>query len=470
MTELTLALILPALVGVSWLMRFWKNSHWTAIAGYGYLLGILATTLAMLLWDTLGLQLSFWPLATFLVLVSLLPLFFKCAPTTGTVSSHTPPVQSIWSRGAFWLLLGLLLLNYGGIFLEILWRPLYPWDAWMNWAPKAKVWFELRELTSWVTPGDWLHGTHPGTAYTLGNPEASRYPSLVPLIQTWTALGLGSWKDNLINLPWLQCAAALGLGFYGQARNLGVRPLNAMILVFLLLTLPLINVHTALAGYADLWLTTFFGLSAISLFLWSQTREPIQFILFVLLALACTQIKMPGVIWAALLLPAWLISLWPRFMSMAGTLLLITGGAIFWQTGGGSIEIPGLGKLAITMKRIIIPGLGYYAIDYHPVWKAVADQYLFKGSWHLLMWVFPLTLLYAALRRKFSLQLLPATVLVLEILVFLFLAFFFTSHYREALDGTTLNRASLPAIPVLFFYVMMLLQEKGSESSPPASE
>ena len=470
MMELMLALMLPALTGVSWLIRFWKNSHWAAIAGYGYLLGILATASAMLLWDTLGLRLSFWPLATLLILASLLPLLLKRAPTTGTVSSHDPPEQSTWSRIAFWLLLGLLLLNYGGIFLEILWRPLYPWDAWMNWAPKAKVWFELRELTPWIAPGDWLHGTHPETAYTLGNPEASRYPSLVPLIQTWTALGAGSWKDNLVNLPWLLCAAALGLGFYGQARNLGVRPLNAMTLVFLLLTLPLINVHTALGGYADLWLTAFFGLSAISLFLWNQKPEPIQFILFILLALACTQIKMPGVIWTALLLSAWLVSLWPRSMSVAGTLLLITGGIIFWQTGGGSIEIPGLGKMAVSAKRIIVPGLGYYAIDYHPVWKAVADQYLLKGSWHLLMWTFPLILLYAALRRRFSLQLLPATLLVGEILVFLFLAFFFTSHYREALDGTTLSRASLPAVPVLFFYVLMLLQGERPETSPPASE
>jgi hypothetical protein len=458
MTGLLLALGLPPALGIAWLSRYWRNSHWSAVVGYGFLLGILTTTLLMQLWDALGLKLAFYPLAAILTAFTLLA-FHKRPPRpapSGNPSS-SPPTNSMAGKWLFWLLAGLLLIQYGGILMEILWRPLYPWDAWMNWAPKARVWFEFRELIPWVSRADWLHLEPGELAYTLGNPKASLYPPLVPLVQTWVSLGLGTWNDSLINLPWLLCSIALGLGLYGQARNLGSSPLSAMLVTFGVLSLPYVSVHTALAGYADLWLSTFFSLAAIAFFLWSLTRDPMQLILAILLAIAATQTKVPGIIWAAMLLLAWLLSLAPRIVaaSILGGILILF---YLWISGGVSMDIPLMGKLVLTPERITLPGIDSFALEYHPVWKAFWKSWWVQGSWQFFAWLFPLMLVYAVFAGRLSRRLLPATFLVGEAFLFLFITFFFTYHYASALDGTTINRATLHMVPMLFFYLLLLFQ------------
>jgi hypothetical protein len=454
MTGLLLALLLPPALGIAWLSRYWRDSHWSAIGGYGYLLGIFATTLLMRLWDSIGLKLTFSPLAAILIALTLAAFWKRPVQPPPRIPETT---SSPGSRLLWWLLAILLLFQYGGILLEIIWRPLYPWDAWMNWAPKARVWFEFKELIPWVSRGDWLLLQPGELAYTLGNPKASLYPPLVPLVQTWMALGLGAWNDSLINLPWLFCVLALGLGLYGQARNIGASPVYAMLLSFGVLSMPYVSIHTALAGYADLWLSAFFSLAAIAFFLWTLTRNPLQLALALLLALACTQTKVPGIVWAALLVPAWLLTVAPR-IAISG---ILGGSALLcwlWLSGGISVEIPVLGKLVLSPQRVTLPGIDSFTVEYHPVWKAFWQAWWVQGNWQLFAWLFPLLLLYAGVSGKFSRHLFPATILVGEAFLFLFITFFFTYHYASALDGTTINRATLHMVPMLFFYLLLLFQ------------
>ncbi len=468
MTGLLLALFLPPVLGIAWLSRYWKNAHWSAVAGYGYLLGVFATTLLMRLWDALGLKLSFYPLAAILGLLALAA--FRNRPSSqpdSVVQPVTSPGDGIWGKLLFWLLAGLLLFQYGGILLEIIWRPLFPWDAWMNWAPKARVWFEFRELLPWVSRADWLHLPPDELAYTLGNPKASLYPPLVPLVQTWMALGLDEWNDSLINLPWWFCALALGMGLYGQARNLGTSPLYSMMLVFGVLSMPYVSTHTALAGYADLWLSAFFGLAAVAFFLWVETRSRLQLALAALLAIACTQTKVPGIVWAMLFLPAWLMAVAPR-TTIIGMVAGITGLTYIWSSGGITLDLPLLGTLIITPQRVTIPGIDSFAVEYHPVWQAFWKHYLIRDNWHLFAWIFPLALVYGIFRSGLSQRLLPATLLVAEAFLFLFITFFFTYHYAAALDGTTINRATLHMVPMLFFYLLLLFHS-GKDSKSPGS-
>lgn len=468
MTGLLLALFLPPALGIAWLSRYWKNVHWSAVAGYGYFIGIFATTLLMRLWDALGLKLAFYPLATVLGLLALAAFWNR--PPSQTDSNLQPvasPAVGIRGKLLFWLLAGLLVLQYGGILLEIIWRPLFPWDAWMNWAPKARVWFEFRELLPWVSRADWLQMPPDELAYSLGNPKASLYPPLVPLVQTWMALGLNEWNDSLINLPWWFCALALGLGLYGQARNLGASPLYSMTLVFGVLSMPYVSTHTALAGYADLWLSAFFGLASAAFFLWTVTRSRPQLLLAMLLAIACTQTKVPGMVWAMLFLPAWMMAVAPR-TTLAGMVTGIAGLTYIWSAGGISLDLPLLGTLTISPRQVTIPGIDSFAVEYHPVWQAFWKHSLVWDNWHLLVWIFPLALLYAAFKGRFTGGLLPATLLVAEAFLFLFITFFFTYHYAAALDGTTINRATLHMVPMLAFYMLLILNP-GLNKQPPVS-
>ena len=63
---------------------------------------------------------------------------------------------------------------------EIMWRPLYPWDAWGQWATKARVWFELGRIVPFVRADVWLSAAT--AAYFDASPDN---PSTVPLLQVW---------------------------------------------------------------------------------------------------------------------------------------------------------------------------------------------------------------------------------------------------------------------------------------------
>ena len=57
------------------------------------------------------------------------------------------------SRALWFALLAWLALRSLPLFLEVATRPLYPWDAWMQWATKARVWFELKAWVPFVNTG-----------------------------------------------------------------------------------------------------------------------------------------------------------------------------------------------------------------------------------------------------------------------------------------------------------------------------
>ena len=98
-------------------------------------------------------------------------------------------------------------------------RPLYPWDAWSQWATKARVWFELKSMVPFV--GRPTPGSRPtARCYTDAAPH---YPGTVPLLQVWSSVALGRWDDALVNLPWWCTGVALALAIYGFLRADGLR-------------------------------------------------------------------------------------------------------------------------------------------------------------------------------------------------------------------------------------------------------
>lgn len=455
---LIFALLLPALFGFSLLELLWRDSHWSARAGYGYLLGIFFITIILRVWDAFGLKLDFPLISTLVVGLSLVVFGLKgrLVPAS-TIKIPYSSFDASWQKIVSLLLISILLVRYGGILLEIIWRPLYPWDAWMNWAPKAKTWFELKELAPFVNKFDWINDSNHLGIYTLGDPRASTYPPLVPLIQTWTALGMGSWTDNLVNLPWALCLAALGLAFYGQGRMLGAKPHTTLIALFLLLSTPFLNVHTALAGYADLWLASFYAMAGMAFLNWSRTRNPIQVFLCIIFAVACTQTKVPGVIWVITLIPGALLVLLPKRLGYSFIILTIAGIITFLYVGGLSLHIPNIGEVTVIPEQIKIPGLKTMTIAYHPIWWTFVANGLNWDNWHLLGWLLLLTtplLLHFSFRSYMN---LAASIPILLGVLFLYVIFFYTKYHLEAIHNTTINRALLHLMPLLCFYMLYVV-------------
>ena len=163
------------------------------------------------------------------------------------------------ARIVWWLLLGWLALRFALLLVEVLVRPLYPWDAWTQWATKARVWVQLGTMAPFVRADVWF--ATPGSGFI---DAGSHYPATVPLLMVWANVLLGRWDDALMNLPFWVLAVGFCVAVFGFLRREGFGATAALVGAWIVSALPLANVHVALAGYADLPLALFFALAALS--------------------------------------------------------------------------------------------------------------------------------------------------------------------------------------------------------------
>ncbi|MDP2827046.1 MAG: hypothetical protein Q8O37_00405 [Sulfuricellaceae bacterium] len=437
MPGLIATVFLPWLLGIVWLRARWLQPDkiaWPAILGYGYLAGALATTLVMRLLDMLGVRLGFFSIA--LALALLIALGFLASRGVAWRKSGDGSQLAGWRKFAFIALLVLIATRLIGLGLEVLWQPLFPWDAWSQWATKARVWYETGSMASFVPPDIWLQTNG---AFT---DRAPHYPPAIPLLQAWTAFGLGRWDDALMNLPWLMTGIALALAFYGQARQWGIAPLFAMMFTYFLLSLPMLDTHVALAGYADLFLAATYGLAAFAFFHWVRSRDVWQGAMALVLGAGCILIKQPGIGWALTFVPALWVALAPRHgligLAVSGSIGLAV--ALFFGLNGFNL-------------------LGYsLKFTYTSVWEPLWSNLMVQDNWHLLFYLAAAALLLS-LPRLFAPTYRAMTVVVVFALAFVFAIFFFTHVSMWVSDQTVVNRAILHLAPMLLFYVMVLFWE-----------
>jgi hypothetical protein len=442
---LAVGIMLPWLLGLVWLRALWRDKDstaWPVWLGYGYVLGALVTTLVMRMLDMLGITFSFVNISLPLIGITTVgALLHKKIPSynrNSVLVNGSWCNQLRWQQTLFIFLIAIIILRFAGLGLEIIWRPLYAWDAWNQWATKARVWYEFGRLVPFVPADIWLT-TGATQAYTDSAPH---YPATVPLLQVWMSYSLGRWDDSLMNLPWLQCGIALGLAFYGQARLWGASPLLAMIFTYFLLSLPLLDTHIALAGYADLFMATVYGLAAMAFFHWARTRDSRQGILALLLVLSCPLIKIPGQIWMLTFLPALWVALMPRTGMIVVAVLAVLGGAALFL---------------LDRTQLVILGYTLHT-EFSPVGEPILKNVFVMDNWHMFWYLF-IALWLFALTRLFSAPLRVMTILVLTDFYFLAIVFFFSKAHVWVADFSTLNRALLHIVPMLMFYMMVLYRE-----------
>ena len=434
------ALFLPWLLGMAWLRIRWlkaDNIAWPTLLGYGYLAGMLGTTLVMRLLDAVGIRLGFLNIALALVLLITIGIWAgRGTPWQGLRIGEDWHGLAGWHKAVFAGLLGWVAIRMGGLGLEVIWQPLFPWDAWSQWATKARVWYEIGHLAPFVPPDIWLQKD--GVFTDL----APHYPPAIPLLQVWTIFGLGHWDDALMNLPWLMGAIAMALAFYGQARQWGIAPLFALIFTYFLLSLPMLDTNVALAGDADLFMGAVYGLAAFAFFHWTRSRDIWQGAMAILLGAGCILIKQPGIGWALTLLPAFWVALAPRAGLIGTAILSVLGLATLLMFGQGGFSLLGYSlKFAFT-----------------PVWAPLWDNLAILDNWHLMFYLVAAALLLS-LPRLFAPAYRAMTAVVGAALVFVLAIFFFTQVSAWVKDYTVVNRALLHLVPMLLFYVMVLFWE-----------
>lgn len=482
-----LAVTLPWLAGMLWLRHWWHtpgSGIWSLASGYGYLFGMFGITLSLRLEAAFGMPLhALGPmvLAGLLGLGAAVLLWHKSNTDSaarghrlartvklGRFSDASPAVPR-WQNFAFVLLCLWLATRLIGLAMEVWWQPLYPWDAWTIWAARARVWTELQELVPFVSPEFWL-GEPLKRHYTL---PAWGYPLTVSLFAAWPPLAMGGWNETAANLPWLGAGLALALGFYGQARIWGAPRLTAMVFLWLLLSLPMLNTQIALAGYADLWQALALGFAFMAFLHWSRSGDRRQGLLALLCLVICIAIKQEGLVWVLLFLPALLtarLRLWGLLLvaAVAGI-----GWLTLWALGGIGFNLPGMGNVWLGPDRILLPGLGEFNFAYHDVWEPVLRHTFLYSNWHLLPYLVILALCTAAWQiwqqpdlrwQRAGLTWALASLGAIQVL------FFWTSAYLWAVQATSINRVMLHFAPALVFWMMTVWLEATASQRASSSQ
>ena len=202
------------------------------------------------------------------------------------------------------------------------------------------------------------------------------------------------------------------------------------------------NTQVALAGSADLWLATVFGLAAMAFLQWCRTRDLRQGVLALGLALACALIKVPGFIWMLTFVPAFVVATRPISRKLL--------------TAGGLVAATLVAVLAFSGPRLTLPYLGRYEVGFHAdVLGAFVDSFFTLATWHLFwyLWfaVFVVTMPALLDRPLFR----TMAVLVATAFAFVGGVYFFTSLAEFALDYTQINRACLHMVPMLAFVALV---------------
>ncbi len=154
---------LPWCLGIAFLLAFPRRSTaggagevaW--IAGAGYLVGAFLLTVWMRVLSLVGGKFAVLPIVAPLAALTgvLLWLAWRRAPGDAAAALRaawhallrSPGLEGA-ARAAWWGALAWLAIRFTLLAVEVATRPLYPWDAWTQWATKARVWYELGGIES----------------------------------------------------------------------------------------------------------------------------------------------------------------------------------------------------------------------------------------------------------------------------------------------------------------------------------
>lgn len=440
-----------------------RDDGWrSATLGYGTLIGLLLTAFAVSLSARTHTAHAWLWAAPLLVLIAGAALaigWWRMKRATPASVRRDELRESLWQRGLLGFLLALLVAR-GIVALREIWlRPIYPWDAWSAWAVRAKTWFLHGDHVAFVSLRDWLQQPPPGDAHTS---VAWAYPNALGWIDVYFASAADGWIEPLINLSWFALWCAMLLAHYGQWRALGLTRTRALFCIYLLGSLPLLTVHVALAGYADLWVAVVYSLAMLAWMRWLQFRDRSQFSLAIALALTLPFLKFEGAIWCALLLLMYafgmLSQLWRlRAAVVAGVAIAaVLCGLPAWLFAHlGWIDARG---------TVVDQSVGPFALLLHLSWhgealSGVADALFFTPNWHLLWWIVPIVVAWRwrELVARDDLR-LPALLLLASVGA-LALLFFGTVAAAWAQTFTAINRLVLQIVPAVVTLLAMLFRD-----------
>jgi hypothetical protein len=350
-----------------------------------------------------------------------------------------------------WILVALLAVHAWLMADEILLRPMYPWDAWAAWLLKPKAWMLAGHLDRFVGFDEWLADA----TGTMRTAQTWNYPEALGRLAVWFASAWGEWDSGAVGAVWLALWLALLAGCYGQLRALHLQRDRSIAAVYALGSLPLINVHVALAGYADLWIATLIAFSCLSWMRWLESGERGQLVLAVLFAAMLPLVKLEGSVWLLILGGTMLYARMSLRLRRAALVMapIIGGGVVVAYLLRWPLIAPALDRIGLTSDTHVLLAHAPAVIG------AAADGLFSQYNWHLFWFAVVLTLLMrlGELRRSPPLRFLGLFLLLG--CAFLFALFVLTPAGKWAESYTAVNRLSLQIVPAMLVFAALLWRD-----------
>ena len=378
-------LAVTASIGVVlWRMGLLRGRGQIALTlGIGGILGAVAA--GALTWSCL--VLLSWPPIAFLpelVLGSMaaLALFLlPSQPLNRASIQEGDKAQQLRSQvfGVEGLILGGVLVLFssrlGLLVPDALSPKLFPWDAWLVWAYEAKVWFEQGEFITFAPPTEkfdavkevWVGGT------------SIDYPKVIPAMILWLSSGSEQWLAVPIGLAWLWCAVSIGLLVFGASQRLGLSNAWSAVAAYLWFSLPIVSAHTALYGYADLWMSGILTCLGVLILFRDSSGDKTTRLFWsgscIALLLLLPLIKLEGIYWVLILGTVMTMVRLLAHFRLLGWLVIMGGSLsslIAWVMGIDVLAWFTQGRLSISLDNVVagLVGIGRHAFIYY--------------DWHLL--------------------------------------------------------------------------------------
>lgn len=370
-----IAMFIPWFMGYVIIKLFLKKRYgyqFLAI-GSGYLLGWFVATLLLRLYDFIERPFDITEIVVIECIVTLLLILLEIRRSEFSEIVIQPSSSSKLTYLLFFLVTILVIYRWGLTVIDLVSKPTFPWDGWWSWSAKAKIFYHFLSIPPlsegyvpfWAFPSDDMMPIN-----------GVRHPYFISLIQTYVGLAWGQWHDGITNLPWLGLSIAILFTTFGCLRYLGAGLFPSILTGYAAISLPILDVHSSLGSYADVWVGLSFLISVSFLVIMLFYNDWRLFILVIIFSLIGYAAKHTALTFSVVLIA---IILW-RFV----------GGYVFSILFTVIIVIACLSREWLNLEANKILGwllsskVRKNFIDYNPVEKEVLHQWLILDNWHYL--------------------------------------------------------------------------------------
>lgn len=447
---LNIVILLPLFIGVGlpfYILLSTEKSNWQKLLGDSFFIGVFIVVVVLNIFQLMAINLNIpmtFTVFSIFAMISLLIVIFLNRKSI-SISSRTGFQFKISSHIFYLSFFIIIVLHLYHIIMQNTSMPLIGWDAWNGWVAKAKIWHYHGISEPLINRFVWLQSDS-----VLTNPIV-HYPDGLSLLYLFES-GYWGWNETELNAIYPAMFIALIFSFFGNIKILTDSRIYPWVAVLMLVTIPMVNIHLVLAGYADIWIAAFLVLSIFNAQMFLDKPHIKSFLSVAIFSIAMVLFKLESWVWLAIFVSAFFLSVLSTNKRKLLYVIFVSVCFIWWLNDGLSINLP-MGELIIKPNLIQIPALGSYSLTFLNTTTSLLEALFFSKSWGLLWYLIPVVIFLTIRIKNKNTLVLPGLFLIFTVL-FLFVLFYMTYASVFANDFTSSNRIVMHIVP-LFIYLLV---------------